>query len=62
MFIADTSCFHRGLPPVNQHRLILIMEFSSSMFGANFSKINSLKDQKNLKNLITNNKIIDNSI
>ena len=62
MFIADTSCFHRGLPPVNQHRLILIMEFSSSMFGANFSKINSFQDQKNLKNLITDNKIINNSI
>ena len=62
MFIADTSCFHRGFPPVNQHRLILIMEFASSMFGANVSKINSLKDQKNFKNLITDNKIINNRI
>ena len=62
MFIADTSCFHRGFPPVNQHRLILIIEFASSMFGANFSKINSLKDQKNSKNIITDNKVINNRI
>ena len=62
MFIADTSCFHRGCPPLNQHRLILIIEFASSMFGANFSKINSFKNQKNSKNLITDNKIINNRI
>ena len=59
MFIADTSCFHRGLPPISEHRLILIIEYASSMFGAEFGKIKKLNENKIDENLIIKNKIID---
>lgn len=59
MFIGDTSCFHRGLPPLNKNRLILVIEYSNSMFGSEYSKIeikdNNIVNYKN--NLIINHKI-----
>ena len=40
VFIGDTSCYHRGFPPRNNHRLMLVIEFSNSLFGASQKKIN----------------------
>ena len=40
MFIGDTSCYHRGHPPIIKDRLLLVIEFSNSMFGASHKKIN----------------------
>ncbi len=40
MFIGDTSCYHRGHPPIKNDRLLLVIEFSNSMFGASYKKIN----------------------
>ncbi len=45
MFIADTSCFHRGIPPLNKNRLILVIEYSNNLFGA--KKIMLSKNEKN---------------
>ena len=39
MFIADTSCYHRGKPPTNNDRLLMVIEFSNSLFGAEYNKI-----------------------
>ena len=40
VFIGDTSCYHRGFPSKNNHRLMLVIEFSNSLFGASQKKIN----------------------
>ncbi len=39
MFIGDTSCYHRGQPPKENDRLMLVIEFSNSLFGASQKKI-----------------------
>jgi hypothetical protein len=41
VFIADTSCYHRGSPPLNNHRLLLVVEYASSLFGGNNTYINT---------------------
>jgi hypothetical protein len=53
MFIADTSCFHRGIPPLKKNRLILVIEYSNSLFGAKILKIN-----KKIKQSLTNSNLI----
>ena len=58
MFIADTSCYHRGLPPVQNDRLMLVIEYSNSLFGSSYDKIkvkNNILLNSSLLN--TNNKI-----
>jgi hypothetical protein len=39
IFVGDTSCFHRGFPPIKNDRLLLVLEYSNSMFGGNYNKI-----------------------
>lgn len=39
IFIADTSCYHRGLPPEKNDRLIMVIEYASSLFGAQYKKV-----------------------
>ena len=58
MFIADTSCYHRGLPPVQNDRLMLVIEYSNSLFGSSYDKI-KVKNNILLNSplLNTNNKI-----
>jgi len=34
-FLADTRGYHKGLTPVKGERLVLVLEFSSSLFGVN---------------------------
>lgn len=38
MFV-DTSGFHKGKPPITDERLIFEIQFSDSLFGANYPKI-----------------------
>jgi hypothetical protein len=52
IFIADTSCYHRGSPPKNNDRLMLVVEFSTSLFGAEYAK---LKLPKNLESFFQSN-------
>ena len=33
IIIGDTSCYHKGLPPLNENRLIFEFELSNSLFG-----------------------------
>ena len=44
IFVGDTSCFHRGSPPVKNDRLLLVIEYSNSMFGGNYNKIKCNKN------------------
>jgi hypothetical protein len=36
MFIGDTKCWHKGTPLKKGHRLVLELEYASSLFGANY--------------------------
>ena len=44
VFIGDTSCYHRGFPPKNNHRLMLVIEVSNSLFGASQKKIKTIEN------------------
>lgn len=58
VFIADTSCYHRGAPPLKNHRLLLVIEYASSLFGVNNTHIFSNSKVKNLESgLIIKDKI-----
>ena len=39
IIIGDTSCFHKGLPPLSTKRLILEIEYSNSLFGSDTAQI-----------------------
>ena len=54
MFIADTSSFHRGIPPQKKNRLILVIEYSNSLFGAK----NEIKIKNKFKLLFNNLNLI----
>ena len=58
MFVGDTSCFHRGFPPVKNDRLLLVLEYSNSMFGGNYNKIKLSKNIDLETRLNVKNKII----
>ena len=58
IFIGDTSCFHRGFPPVRNDRLLLVLEYSNSMFGGSYNKIISNEKLNYITSLDTKNKII----
>jgi hypothetical protein len=48
VFIADTSCYHRGSPPLKNHRLLLQIEYSNSLFGGNEMEIVSNVSNKKI--------------
>ena len=58
IFIGDTSCFHRGFPPVRNDRLLLVLEYSNSMFVGRYNKIISNEKLNYITSLDTKNKII----
>jgi hypothetical protein len=59
VFVADTSCYHRGSPPLKGHRLLLQIEYASSLFGDNNTKIiESSKNRKINYNLKTKGIVI----
>jgi hypothetical protein len=59
VFVADTSCYHRGSPPLKNHRLLLQIEYSNSLFGGNKIKIlGKASDKKINQNLKTKNIVI----
>jgi len=39
VIIADTHCLHKGTPPIDGHRDIFQVEFTVSLFGANYSNL-----------------------
>lgn len=58
IFVGDTSCFHRGYPPIKNDRLLLVLEYSNSLFGGNFTKINTNKKNNLQSSLKIKNKVI----
>ncbi len=39
MFAGDTKCWHKGTPLQKDHRLVLEFEYTSSLFGTNYPKL-----------------------
>lgn len=39
IFAGDTKCWHKGTPLKKGHRLVLELEYTSSLFGANYPKM-----------------------
>jgi hypothetical protein len=39
IFAGDTKCWHKGKPLKKSHRLVLEFEYTSSLFGANYPKL-----------------------
>ena len=58
IFVGDTSCYHRGVPPSADHRLLLVIEYSNSLFGGNNTSIFSNFPVKSIESgLIIKDKI-----
>jgi hypothetical protein len=58
IFVGDTSCYHRGVPPSADHRLLLVIEYSNSLFGGNNTNIFSNFPVKSIESgLIIKDKI-----
>ena len=45
IFVGDTSCFHRGYPPIKNDRLLLVLEYSKFII---WRKIYKIKTSKNI--------------
>lgn len=58
IFVGDTSCFHRGFPPIKNDRLLLVLEYSNSLFGGNYNKIKSIKNIDSYNELNIKNKVV----
>lgn len=56
--IGDTSCWHKGKPIKTKGRLILQIEYTSSLFGLNLPKINIERASKGFKEIYDSNKYI----
>ena len=57
MFIGDTSAFHRGALPKKEDRLLLVIEYSNSLFGGEYSKIETNKNINFKTNLMLKDKL-----
>ncbi len=56
MFMGDTKCWHKGTPLKKGHRLVLEIEYTSSMFGANYPKMEVSNASQTFKGFCANNK------
>ena len=60
IFVGDTSAIHRGNPPLANDRLVLVIEYANSLYGAEYKKIksNTYSEDKNKYNFLIKEKII----
>jgi len=60
VFVGDTSAIHRGNPPLANDRLVLVIEYANSLYGAEYKKIksNTYSEDKNKYNFLIKEKII----
>jgi UDP-3-O-acyl-N-acetylglucosamine deacetylase len=56
MFIGDTKCWHKGTPLKKGHRLVLELEYTSSLFGANYPKMEVNNTTQAFKDFCAKNK------
>jgi hypothetical protein len=61
IFVGDTSAIHRGVPPLINDRLVLVIEYANSLYGAEYKKIKSNTHHENSSkyNFLIKEKIIN---
>ncbi len=47
----DTKCFHKGKPPISQHRLMFELVYASSLFGGQYTTLKKPKQMTEKLNL-----------
>ena len=62
IFIGDTKCWHKGAALKKGHRLVLELEYTSSLFVANYTKLIVNNSSKAFKDFCTENKIFASNI
>ncbi|MGZ4044617.1 MAG: phytanoyl-CoA dioxygenase family protein, partial [Bacteroidia bacterium] len=62
IFAGDTQCWHKGTPLKKGHRLVLELEYTSSMFGANYPKLEVKNSSPEFKKFCSQNKFYASNI
>ena len=57
MFAGDTKCWHKGTPLVSGHRLVLELEYTTSLFGVNSPKLSVTNSSAVFKEFCKNNPV-----
>lgn len=57
IFAGDTKCWHKGTPLKKGNRLVLEFEYTSSMFGANYPKLEINNTTTEFKDFCKNNSV-----
>jgi hypothetical protein len=57
IFAGDTKCWHKGMNLKSGHRLVLELEYTSSLFGANYPKMQIHNYTPEFKNYCLSNKV-----
>lgn len=62
IFAGDTKCWHKGTHLKNGHRLVLELQYTSSLYGANYPKIVAHNYDNKFKNFTVNNEVYSSNI
>lgn len=62
IFAGDTKCWHKGKNLQKGHRLVLEFEYTSSLFGGNYPKLEIRNSADEFKRFCNNNKIYSSNI
>ena len=62
MFMGDTKCWHKGTPLKKGHRLVLEFEYTSSLFCANYPKLEVTNASADFKEFCVKNKTFASNI
>jgi hypothetical protein len=62
VFAGDTKCWHKGMNLKSGHRLVLEFEYTSSLFGANYPKMEIHNYSKEFKEYCLSNKVFASNI
>lgn len=62
IFAGDTKCWHKGNPLKKGHRLVLEYQYTSSLFGVNYPKLNISNPTAEFKQFCENNPVFASKI
>lgn len=51
IILGDTSCFHKGMPIINGARLMMNLEYASTLFGSSVNYFNTIPEEGILRNV-----------
>ena len=62
IFAGDTKCWQKGMHVVKGHRLILEFEYTSSLFGANYPRLEVFVKNEKFQSFCESNKVFASNI